>query len=106
MNWIKFSDKKPKNSGIYVVISHKKQTLIHLDIYKESNSKRILKCNEEKKIQWATWGYNEECENITEEHVIYKKNWMFFDDHRNPINDVIYFCELPKYPKGIENENK
>ncbi len=101
--WVKFSEKPPKQTGIYVVISHKKKENLYLDDY-QSKGERILKSNEERKVQWAKWKYKEECDDITDDFVIYRKKWIFCDINNNIINDVIYYLILPDYPTEIVNE--
>ena len=98
--WNKFSEKQPTCTGIYVVISHSKPEDIYLDDYSSTrNRKIILESNDEKSIRWARWKYREICDEITNEHVIYKKEWGFFDFEDNQIDDVIYYLSLPNYPK-------
>lgn len=106
--WINFSENKPKMTGIYVIYTHSKPKNIYLDDYsysKTTNGKFILKSNDEKKIQWARWKYEEICDQVTEEHVIYKKEWSFFDMDNNEISDVLYYLPLPNLPKEIINES-
>jgi len=104
--WINFSITPPSSTGIYVVFSHSKQSDVYLDDYSSNKSgKIILKSNDEKKMRWAKWKYEEICENITEEHVIYKKEWGFFDFQDHHIYDVLYYLPLPNLPKEIINES-
>ena len=102
LEWIKYPEHEPNSSQIFIVVSYKEEEDIYLDQY-ETRSKRILRKNSEKKIQWAIWKYKEICEDVTETQVIYSKVWNFFDDEENPINGVIAYLELPKFPEELLN---
>lgn len=105
-DWKKYPEIKPIASGIYVVLSHKPSRYLELDEDLRRQRKRMLKQNDEHIMEWALWKYTEECINIDEEFVTYKKNWDFFGiESGQVLLHVTHFIELPNLniPKAKEN---
>ena len=101
--WKKFEKQKPNKFGIYCVITdHEVERAWdkYEDIYKNQrlpNSPR----SHEKLIKWARWSYNEVLYSCEEEFITYEKVWCFMDDKGQKIHDVVYWIELPLFPKDL-----